>query len=217
MLTVVSDGLGIPAMRDTINTLQQRNEALQQQVQELHNRTESVANSMESVQTSITEVVSNQKAISESWENKMKQTVEEALSGIAHQQQQQQQLQAQQHTMAIQEAIQLAMQQQAKQQHDSMQQMFQQFMLMSKQPPEQSTQPDTTAPTSVMIGSEHEVSSLTTEAQSPGKRSQASAALPQVTTQKKTRPDPHPPSPAGTPCTDHPTAITGEETRGDAT
>jgi hypothetical protein len=232
MMTVVSEGLGISAMKDTITALQQRNDALQQQVQELHDRTESVANSMESVQTSITEVVSNQKAMSESWETRMKQTVAEALSSITQQQQQQQQLQAQQNTAMIQEAVQLAlqqqqhlhdqrqqeaMQQQAKQQQESMRQMFQQFMLMAKQQPEQSTQPDTTAPTSVMIGSEPEVSSLTTEAQSPGKRSQTSAALPQVTTQKKTRPDPLPPSPAGTPCPDHPTAITGEETRGDAT
>jgi small-conductance mechanosensitive channel len=129
---------------------------------------------------------------------------------------QQQQKQHQELQMQLQQQQQ-QMQQQAQQQHEAMQQMFQQFMLMSKQPPEQSTQPDTTAPTSVMIGSEHEVSSLTTEAQSPGKRSQASAALPQVTTQKKTRPDPHPQSPAGTPCPDQHTTITGEETRGDAT
>jgi hypothetical protein len=102
-------------------------------------------------------------------------------------------------------------------QQESMQQMFQQFMLTVRPSESHSKSEERTAPTSVMVGSEPEVSSLTMEAHSPGKRSQASAALPQVTTQKKTRPDPHTPSPAGTPCTDHVTAITGEETRGDAT
>jgi septal ring factor EnvC (AmiA/AmiB activator) len=203
MLDVVSVGLGVPEMRETINTLQQRNEVLQQQVQELHGKTDSITSSMDTVQTTLTQVVTEQQG----W----KQTLAEAMSATT----QQQQKQHQELQMQLQQQQQ-QMQQQAQQQHEAMQQMFQQFMLMAKQPPASSTQQDT-APTSVMIGSEHEVSSLTTEAQSPGKRSQASAALPQVTTQKKTRPDPHSQSPAGTPCPDHPTAITGEETRGDAT
>jgi uncharacterized protein YoxC len=183
MLDVVSVGLGVPEMRETINALQQRNEVLQQQVQELHDKTDNVVTSVESVQTAVTRIEQHQEEQTASWEEKMQQAVDAAVL----------------------------------RQQESMQQMFQQFMLTVRPSESHSKSEERTAPTSVMVGSEPEVSSLTMEAHSPGKRSQASAALPQVTTQKKTRPDPHPPSPAGTPCTDHVTAITGEETRGDAT
>jgi uncharacterized protein YoxC len=183
MLDVVSVGLGVPEMRETINALQQRNEVLQQQVQELHGKTDNVVTSVESVQTAVTRIEQHQEEQAASWEEKMQRTVDAAVL----------------------------------RQQESMQQMFQQFMLMVRPSEAHSKPEERPAPTSVMVGSEPEVSSLTMEAQSPGKRSQASAALPQVTTQKKTRPDPHPQSPAGTPCTEHSTAITGEETCRDAT
>jgi hypothetical protein len=191
-LDMVSDGLGVSEMKQTITTLQEQNYKMAQQMQELQNQTEKVSLEVTATHESINRMEQQHDAQVKTLEEKVTQSV----------------------TVSVNNAIQTFQQQQTQ-----MAEMLQ--LLLAGQ---NSSKITMTAPTSVVVTSEHEVSSLTTEGISPTKRKQPSIPAPQQHIQKYRCTDDdlsveniHQVSqPAGTPCTT-PNIQTGEETRGDIT
>jgi hypothetical protein len=199
-LDMVSAGIGVLEMKRTITTLQEQNCEMAHQMQELQNQTEKVSLEVTATNESINRMEQQQEEQVKTLEEKVDQSVKNSVSKALEGWQQKQDARQ----SCMEDMIQL--------------------LLASQHGAKATSLTAPTAPTSVVVTSEHEVSSLTTEGISPTKRKQPSIPAQQQHIQKYRCTDDdlsveniHQVSqPAGTPCTTL-NIQPGEETRGDIT